>query len=240
MKICDLIPSEITDYNFRIRPENIPPAFEAAKVLDDALESMDSLTEIFAHFGLSAKENERGFDELSFSFDIDVDTMDLINLVETLAPYVEAGSFIEMAGSKGGAWRWLFDGEKVIAQFPVDYVWPSQPLNKNCFLGFYQTSRQNYWESTREVCNFADEIIFGIQSKLGGTACELAIRWYELRGELSPRFELFIDSIPPMEAQSLLRIIQSALDYGKKLTPEDFCKCLMWLGFKDMSDKKPG
>lgn len=35
-------------------------------------------------------------------------------LFEAIAPYVEAGSFIEMLGEEGERWKWKFNGEKCI------------------------------------------------------------------------------------------------------------------------------
>lgn len=32
-------------------------------------------------------------------------------LFDTIAPYVEAGSYIEMDGEDGEIWRWIFDGK---------------------------------------------------------------------------------------------------------------------------------
>jgi hypothetical protein len=32
-------------------------------------------------------------------------------LFNAIAPYVEAGSYIEMVGEDGAKWRWIFDGE---------------------------------------------------------------------------------------------------------------------------------
>lgn len=239
MKICDLIPREMTGFRFHISPENLTAAFEAAQKYCDDFEDMNSLTEVFANFGFSAEADAHGIGELGYCFSPEKDTLDLINFIEAIAPFVKAGSYIEMAGTEGAAWRWVFDGKKVSGSFPVDFIWPSQPLEESFFLGFYQTSRQDYWENMKKDSGIFDEIIFGIHNELGGIACELAMRWYDIGGELSPRLEMFVESIPPMETQALMRVVQSATDYGNKLTPEDFCKCLKWLGYKDLSDIKP-
>jgi hypothetical protein len=37
-------------------------------------------------------------------------------LFDTIAPFVKAGSFIEMDGEDGMKWRWYFDGEKCVEQ----------------------------------------------------------------------------------------------------------------------------
>ncbi|MDR0287531.1 MAG: hypothetical protein LBI03_07510 [Clostridiales bacterium] len=237
MKICDLIPKEMTGFRFEIKPENILAAFEAAKKTCDDFEDMETLTKIFGHFGFSAEEDQYGIGELGYCFTPERETTDLINFLETIALFIEAGSYIVMAGTEGGVWRWVFDGKTMTGQFPLDVIWPSQQLEKHLSLVFYQTSRQNYWEHKRKYDKYIDEVMFGIEHAKGGTPCELFMRWYDINGKGSPRFEMFVDSIPPMEAQFLTRIIQCALDYGNKLTPVDFCKCLLHLGFKDLSDK---
>lgn len=42
---------------------------------------------------------------------------------EELAPFVEAGSFIEWRGEDGAEWRWFFDGKTAITQTVVEKVW---------------------------------------------------------------------------------------------------------------------
>jgi len=237
MKICDLVPRELTGFKFHIKTENILPAFEVAKETCDELSDMKNITKMFSRFGFSSKKGKNGIDRLEFDPSVEFETIDLINFFEVIAPFVEAGSFIKMMGTEGGAWRWIFNGKEVIGQLPADYIWPSQPLSERQGFEFYQWSRLNNYENTKHFCKFTDEVMFGIRDDNGETTCELFVRWYELGGKSSPKFELFLDSLLPMQAHTLLRIIQSAMDYGDELTPEDFCKCLKWFGFKDLFDK---
>lgn len=44
-------------------------------------------------------------------------------LFAALAPFVEAGSFIEMQGEDGDLWRWVFDGKAAHKQSPI-ITWP--------------------------------------------------------------------------------------------------------------------
>ena len=44
-------------------------------------------------------------------------------LFQVIAPWVEAGSFIEMLGEEGDHWRWTFDGEKM-TMFQGVGTWP--------------------------------------------------------------------------------------------------------------------
>ena len=42
---------------------------------------------------------------------------DDVRLWDAIAPYVKAGSYIEMSGDEGCLWRWFFDGKKMIEQY---------------------------------------------------------------------------------------------------------------------------
>jgi len=233
--VSDLVPNEMTDSRFRIKKENIPSAFSIAKEIWDENEDKTNLSEISQDIGFVMEEDEQGINKIHFVHN-NASTFDMTNFFEALAPYVEAGSYIEMAGTEGGAWRWMFDGKTMSARFPIEFIWPASPLDKNQFFGFTHSSRQNYWSVTRTMNDYADEVMFGIHDKGGGVACELAMRWYELNEKMCPCFEAFISDIPPLDSSMLTRILLSAMDYGDKLTPQEFCKCLIWLGFKDLSD----
>jgi hypothetical protein len=40
-------------------------------------------------------------------------------LFETIAPFVAAGSFIEVTGEEGARWRWHFDGKECVELYPT-------------------------------------------------------------------------------------------------------------------------
>ena len=48
-----------------------------------------------------------------------------LELLDAIAPFVERGSYIHMAGEDFGTWRWYFDGENCIEEQP-ELVFPSQ------------------------------------------------------------------------------------------------------------------
>lgn len=50
---------------------------------------------------------------------------DEVQLFETLAPFVKAGSFIEMSGEDGARWRWEFDG-KTMNENEARVVWDNE------------------------------------------------------------------------------------------------------------------
>jgi hypothetical protein len=228
----------MTGFQFEIKPENIQVAFEASQKSSFYFDYMRTLTEIFDSFGFSAEEDHYGIRELGYHINIDMDITELISFFNAIAPYVVTGSYIEMLSVMGFLWRLCFDGKKVILQFPNDYIWKKQQLKDGYSMVFYQTTRQNYWENTRKHCDYIDEIMFGIQDDKGGTPCELFIRWYDINGKSSPRFEMFVNSIKPMVTSSLLYVLQAVLDYGSdNITPKEFCKELRRMGYVDLSDK---
>lgn len=44
---------------------------------------------------------------------------DELELFQAIAPFVKAGSFIEMAGEEGAIWRFQFDGKTCIENYPT-------------------------------------------------------------------------------------------------------------------------
>ena len=44
-------------------------------------------------------------------------------MFKAIAPFVEAGSFLHMMGEDSNQWRWFFDGEKMIEQYPEAIMW---------------------------------------------------------------------------------------------------------------------
>jgi len=47
---------------------------------------------------------------------------DEIEMFKVIAPWVKAGSFIEMVGEDGSRWRWMFDG-KTVKEKNAKVVW---------------------------------------------------------------------------------------------------------------------
>lgn len=110
---------ELVDWDFEIKADKIPAAYEAMKKL-------------------IAKANKRTyyspysvgkdlFDTIiGWGWEFETDDKDNVNgvmftgeklgdddmLFEALAPFVTKGSYIEMSGEDGGLWRWVFDGKK--------------------------------------------------------------------------------------------------------------------------------
>lgn len=124
----------IRDAKFRIRAENQRAALVAAHALPDVTyvcfdrDSRES-REICVTF--EAWSYEPIIDECDYA------TGDIIGLArfddcfgedeklffEAIAPYVEAGSYIEYAGRDGDMWRWSFDGKKLVTLRPrIEWV----------------------------------------------------------------------------------------------------------------------
>lgn len=125
---------------FAIRFENFEPAAKALEALIESRKELDwvvteeVLTACRRHDFYGAMEacrwecdgDEAGINSISYQCETLGDDDHLI--LKTLAPYVEAGSFIEMHGEDSRIWRWRFTGEdcieeKAVKLFPSDSVY---------------------------------------------------------------------------------------------------------------------
>lgn len=107
---------------FLIKAERKAGALEALKALartgrnirwvdNDRLLSSDSLRAALAEFGWNVYFDAL-VDIILIRFGAEK-SGDEDLLFSTIAPYVQAGSFIEMTGEDGERWRWVFDGKEV-------------------------------------------------------------------------------------------------------------------------------
>lgn len=127
------------DANFRIEHENFAAALAAIKALATRTEKMGggewrdgkvqktwfswvtteefveatTLQEAIKAWRWSVEVSEESGDIVDICFDGEKLGDDTI-LLEAIAPYVEAGSFIDMEGEDGSLWRWAFDGRGVV------------------------------------------------------------------------------------------------------------------------------
>ena len=84
---------------------------------------------------------------------------------------------------------------------------------------------------------FADEVLLGLYDEEGGTAGELAVRWYALGNRMATRLEIFDD------AWGLMPQLQDLVDQlakvgGSTLSPKEFCRMLTFCGFEDATPKE--
>ena len=112
--------------SFTIKNENKEAALLALKELANTNElswtdnssviKSKSLSEALNECRWGMDENEEG-DIVYIFFDGEkYGSEDII--FNTIAPYVEQDSFIEMRGEEGELWRWVFDGETVEQIYP--------------------------------------------------------------------------------------------------------------------------
>ena len=128
------------DSSFRIAHCNKGPALRAVQRLrghetckdssgnhfrfvDSRFHTIDTLSEMLEEWGWAvAYEDEFGEDIVGIEFEREKIGDELI-LFTAIAPYVDAGSFIEMVGEDGAKWRWCFDG-KTCEEVYAETVWP--------------------------------------------------------------------------------------------------------------------
>jgi hypothetical protein len=113
---------------FQISKSNAPKALAAIKALAGKETIGDSSGRHFSWVAtddfVNSNTLKEAMDAWRWSIEIDENTGDAINiyfngeklgddtyLFEAIAPYVRAGSFIEMQGEDGCLWRWVFDGK---------------------------------------------------------------------------------------------------------------------------------
>jgi hypothetical protein len=108
--------------SFRLRREHHERALKAIWRLDkrllggrDAANRGSTLVEALADWLWQADVDPDTGDIIRLEFTGDK-SHDERRLFEVIAPYVEAGSFIEMAGDGDCHWRWLFEGKIVREQ----------------------------------------------------------------------------------------------------------------------------
>lgn len=113
---------QVHDYDFMIRKSNFPKALEAIK----SLVQEHNLACVSANSVLESKTLGDAMRLCNWSFDTDDATGDAVmiffegekllddeKLFEAIAPFVEDGSYIDMMGEDGYAWRWLFKDGKL-------------------------------------------------------------------------------------------------------------------------------
>lgn len=98
--------------DFRIKKQNFP---EIEKILPQQFpwtSGCFEIGELFDCFSWELDFNDEG-DAISICF-VGEKQNDDYEFLNTIAPWVEKDSYIEMQGQDGSLWRWCFDGEKCI------------------------------------------------------------------------------------------------------------------------------
>jgi hypothetical protein len=121
-----------TECDFTIKKENHAAVLEAIKGIPAGHYSWVNQGDKV----LRARHIEQAFEEwrwiVEFSIDDDINDIqfqgekygDEDNFFKTIAPWVEAGSYIAMQGEDGDMWRWYFDGKTCVTQKP-EITWPT-------------------------------------------------------------------------------------------------------------------
>lgn len=106
------------DSKFKI--VDVPGAFEALKALSK-----------ISHDWVGVVDNPESFESLMREWRWEYETYEQhseiqfqgeklgseVELFNCLAPFVKAGSFIQMSGEEGDLWRYTFDGKKMIEKY---------------------------------------------------------------------------------------------------------------------------
>jgi hypothetical protein len=121
----------IQEESFRIKRENFVGALSAIKGLAGQETIRDASGRHFSWVDtrkfMEATTLREALRAWRWDVDIESDDGDAVGIMfegekygddpklfDALAPFVEAGSYIEMLGEDGGRWRWIFDGHTCI------------------------------------------------------------------------------------------------------------------------------
>jgi hypothetical protein len=115
------------DSKFRIKAADTVPALRAIKDLVTGGKSyawVNAVTvqrcrhiiDAMKAWGWTLDESEEG-DIVGITFSSEKAGDDHV-LLQAIAPFVEAGSYIEMHGEEGTRWRWIFDGVMCVEKTP--------------------------------------------------------------------------------------------------------------------------
>jgi len=88
----------------------------------------DSFQEVMEEWRWEVEFNERG-DVIDLFFNGQKLGDDEL-LFQTIAPFVEAGSYIEILGEEGEMWRWAFD-DKECTELSPTIIWTKGEINEN-------------------------------------------------------------------------------------------------------------
>jgi len=124
----------ISDQKFALKPGSEQTVFDAlaAKYPQD-LASAEKYNKGFKHFPILLKLNALT-SNMNVELKLDKAEEKVVKLdfngvgriddeaLKDMAPFVEAGSYLEMTGEDGAIWRYVFDGQKMEEKWPK-IVW---------------------------------------------------------------------------------------------------------------------
>ena len=114
------------DCDFTIRKENFQTLIETiSKRFPQRFDAMDSVRDIFRSFRFNVEADEEG-NLVGLEFIGEKSSYEEDEFFETIAPYVEAGSYISFDGDNESIWMYQFDGKSCREESPL-FVWPENP-----------------------------------------------------------------------------------------------------------------
>jgi hypothetical protein len=107
------------DSSFKIKEENLKPAYKAVKeqMADRAyhwnsegwMKGLRDLVAVLEEWRYEAELDDETGDIVGLQFSGEK-LGDEFQLFQVIAPFVEAGSYLEISGEDGTVWRWVFNG----------------------------------------------------------------------------------------------------------------------------------
>ena len=140
------------DTKFRVKANNLQAAAEAiSKGLH--FHQTISVVEALEEDRWEANVDPTTGDIVDVEFIGEKGSQDLLkeDVLYWLAPFVEAGSYIEMAGEDHAQWRWVFDG-KAVKTVHAKINWSLDAGSRRMPLLSIR-KQSNYWRRSSTTCN---------------------------------------------------------------------------------------
>jgi hypothetical protein len=119
---------ELTDNNFKIKKENLDDAFKALK---EFMKTKKKVMWVEPSIIIKTKDVFEAFEEIGYPLATDKNgdyildyfcgekLGDDLEILKSIAPYVEKDTYIEFVGEDGDKFRFVFDGNKCEDKYPT-------------------------------------------------------------------------------------------------------------------------
>lgn len=133
------------DSSFRIKEENLKPAYKAVKESmagkayhwqeENWMKGLRDLVAVLEDWRYDAEVDEETGDIIDLQFTGEK-LGDELELFKVIAPFVEAGSYLEISGEDSSVWRWIFDGRTCVEKY-AEFDFDDKPKTVKVKFGYY-------------------------------------------------------------------------------------------------------
>lgn len=199
----------------------------------------EHLQEHFDYCRVDTVINEKGYLTTRYHCDPELFGSDTYDTVDSCNLCRKQGCHIHTAAQDA---EMFLNGEKEGVSISSCWRNNADKEEESYIKGFTCLSRMEYGDiclsNSRRSPEYIDQIMYGLYLESDGCKAEMAMRWYDIKGELMPCMEVFSDAFILMQDTSQ-EVLNAIHRFGKlNFTPDEFSRLLLQLGYTDMSDQK--